>query len=502
MKPALYQAIKKISPAQVRKLVGPEFFCAEQENGMVTEEYYDTFELDLYKKGTVFCKRDTMLYLFSLRDGTDIGRQELTSSEVPQFWWEFPDNAMRINLRENADVRALIPLGKLEEERVFFSIQNSEKKNIARLVLHNRTFFPPHMHQFNPSSLISINPLKGFSTETARIEEKIKTQYHKTSAENVFATLLGESGYLERLNRIQYPPEIEAHWTICHTVKTAAFHLLDELETHRQGIIDDIDTEFLHDYRVAVRRFRAIVGQLKDELDPDSMDKIRTGLKTISSETGKLRDLDVMILNQQYYTDLVPEQLQNGLTLFFNYIREIRKEAHAAASSYFSSPAYAEIIRNIETTCKKPANKLCIGGTVSVRQKAATVIEHRFTKLRQKISKFSKNKEIIHKIRIDCKKARYLLELFGQLYPGGGIKKMIKELKRFQTSLGNLHDIFVQHEMLVNSIHDMEQSEWNSPEATAAVGGLITVLSEKRTKFTAEAEKTLKNYKAKILFTV
>jgi CHAD domain-containing protein len=494
MKTVIYQSLKKCTPTGIKKIIGPDFFCSEQKVETISESYYDTFDLTLYKNGSVLYRQNDMLYLFSLADGTDISREHYDGKDVPKFWWDFPENDICTYLKSEIDVRALMLIGTIHEERTRFYIQNTEKKHIARLLLHNRSFYPP--------ALISITPLKGFTMETLQVKKQLREYYQETSNGAVFQTLLAETGYLERLRKIEYPPEIEPHWTVCHTIKTAADHLLKELETYRQGIIDDIDTEFLHSYRVAVRRFRVLIGQLKNELRPESMDSIRAGLQEIGLYTGRLRDLDVLLLNRRYYAELVPEQLRYGLSLFFHYIGEARGKAHAAASAYFTSQDYFGTMDRIEKTCKQPPNKLCLDRNVSIRQKSAEIIKIRFKKLRKKIKRFSKHKEMIHQIRIDCKKARYLLEFFRRLYPGGGIKKTIKELKQFQTSLGNLHDIFVQHEMLMDSIHAMEGSEQSSPEATAAVGGLITALSEKQARYSAEAEAALRHYNAKILFSI
>ncbi len=494
MSTVLYQSPRKISFGLIKKDLHPDYGCASTDTEKVEEAYYDTFDLLLFQNRAVLCRRKDTLFLFSTESGSDIGKQHLANKPVPRFWWDYPENEIRSFLRSRIGVQALNLLGTLEEERISFMIQNSLEKNIGRGAIHNRFFTAPSGKRLPLPALLSISPLKGFDSTTENVRHLLNRRYQTTTMHTIFKTVLSEADYINRLETLSYPPEIDAHWSVCHTIKMIAAHLLNVLETYVPGIISDIDTEFLHNYRVAVRRFRVVIGQLKNELQEESFNTVQASLKAICSHTGDLRDLDVLLLNRHRYIGMVPRQLQRGLELFFNYITEKRRESHANTVAYFSSKEYTETIQTIRSVFNLPGITLCRSSFNSVQQTVTMIIEKRFKKLRKKIVQFSRNKDIIHKIRIDCKKVRYLLELFGQLYSSKMTKKMVKDLKKFQTHLGNLHDIFVQQELLVHSIHAMEESTDGTSEATAAVGGLITALSDKEAIYTGEVETALKEY--------
>ena len=55
--------------------------------------------------------------------------------------------------------------------------------------------------------------------------------------------------------------------------------------------------------------------------------------------------------------------------------------------------------------------------------------------------------EVLHRLRIDCKKLRYLLEFFRSLYPAREAAPLIKSLKSLQSVLGEIHDLAVHREM-------------------------------------------------------
>ena len=62
------------------------------------------------------------------------------------------------------------------------------------------------------------------------------------------------------------------------------------------GVIADIDTEFLHDFRVAVRRTRATL-KLTGDVLPDAMaDRFAPDFKWLGDLTTPTRDLDVFLL--------------------------------------------------------------------------------------------------------------------------------------------------------------------------------------------------------------
>ena len=213
MNPVLYQSLKNITQTQLKRIIRPDFAVEQGERGIAHP---------------------------------------------------FPESGIRNALRKRIGLRALTLIGTLREERSSIIVQNSEEKNIAEGNIHNRMLNGPENRQYPLPSLLSLTPLKGFEEECGRLHRKLTEQYQTVSVETVFRMILTETGHIDRLRRIEYPPKLAPHWTVCHTVKAVAFHLLEELEIHRQGIIDDTDTEFLHNYRVAIRRFRAVIGQLKN----------------------------------------------------------------------------------------------------------------------------------------------------------------------------------------------------------------------------------------------
>ena len=77
-------------------------------------------------------------------------------------------------------------------------------------------------------------------------------------------------------------------------------------EVNVPGTLDDLDTEFLHDLRVAIRRARSVLRELKRVHDPAAAE-LRDELKWAQPLTGPMRDLDVQLLEWGDLVALLPE---------------------------------------------------------------------------------------------------------------------------------------------------------------------------------------------------
>jgi CHAD domain-containing protein len=71
------------------------------------------------------------------------------------------------------------------------------------------------------------------------------------------------------------------------------------------GTIDDIDTEFLHDLRISVRRSRAVLRELRGVFDPGTRAHFAAELRWLQQVTGPVRDLDIHLLEFSDYRAMV-----------------------------------------------------------------------------------------------------------------------------------------------------------------------------------------------------
>ena len=75
----------------------------------------------------------------------------------------------------------------------------------------------------------------------------------------------------------------------------------------------------------------------------------------------------------------------------------------------------------------------------------------------------------LHRLRIDGKKLRYLLEFFRDVFPAEEVDPLIVTLKRLQDHLGRFNDLQVQQRSVASMIERLESTE-STPESTFAAG--------------------------------
>ena len=90
--------------------------------------------------------------------------------------------------------------------------------------------------------------------------------------------------------------------------------------------------------------------------------------------------------------------------------------------------------------------------------------------------------EKLHRLRLDCKKLRYLLTFFQSLYPPDTLKPLIKELKRLQDHLGDFNDLQIQQQALRGFAEEMMATKVAPPATLLAMGQLMGQLEGKQRK--------------------
>ena len=85
------------------------------------------------------------------------------------------------------------------------------------------------------------------------------------------------------------------------------------MRANEAGVRAALDTEFLHDYRVAVRRTRSALSQLKGVFDPSRLAPFRKEFAWLGEVTGPLRDLDVYLLTLPDYRSELPVASRHDL---------------------------------------------------------------------------------------------------------------------------------------------------------------------------------------------
>ena len=464
------------------------------------EEFLDTFDRRLYGNNLVLVKESGCYYLKNLNDGTTVAALSDENKLDAKFWWEFPKCTLRKELKKCIDIRALLTLAKIERSIASLRSLNEDKKTVLFVYLKDvRVLNTPEK---NYTVILQIKPVRGYEKEAHEFNNYLKTLGLKHNHGDLLSAVEPVGGkypldYSSKIN-VELKPDMKA----ADAVKVVLRNLLRTMKANEFGIKEDIDTEFLHDFRVAVRRTRSALTQIKEIFAPDVTNKFKEQFSDIGKATNALRDLDVYLLTEDSYKEMLPEDIRPGLDPLFDSLTRKREGAKKVCKEFLESDDYKEIVRVWEDfldtdqsnsqdaeNADKPVIEIA---KQHIWKKHTKVI-----KLGSKIDNDSPGPEL-HILRIECKKLRYLLEFFTSLFPEKDMEVIIKHLKRLQDNLGDFNDLHVQQESLKNFLKNADTGyDHQKKDTQAAAGGLISVLYQRQIRVRKNFSKNFEEFSGK-----
>jgi CHAD domain-containing protein len=228
--------------------------------------------------------------------------------------------------------------------------------------------------------------------------------------------------------------------------------LLHIIQGNTEGIKNDIDTEFLHDFRVAVRRTRALLSQMKEVFPADVTARFKKDFAYVGTMTNRVRDLDVYLLHKAHYTALLPAPVRADIEPLFVYLQRERAKAFRTLVRRLDSKTYADILCRWEAFLGQPP--AAHAATAKASRPIIKVVRKRLRRRCRSVVQLGSqlltetDDQRLHALRIACKKLRYVLEFFVSLLPGKKTALLVQHLRALQDNLGAWHDLVVQQETL------------------------------------------------------
>ncbi len=461
--------------------------------------YLDTFDWRLYDKGFICLRLGESVYV--LTDFTGEFRIQ-ADGPVPKklFPQDFADGVLGEKLRLVAGIRALLPQAEIARQFQSFQIVNRDQKIILSGSLEWNQLLMFEREPINLGGALRIQGVRGYNKILARVADIAESQGLESgySEERILRLALAAKGRKPLEYRSQFSIILDPAETVVQAAQKIFLQLLEGMERNTPGIIEDIDSEFLHDFRVALRRTRSLLGSMKKMLPAADVGYFQRGLQKIGLVTGPVRDLDVYLLEKNVYHSLLPEGLQEGLSAFFKDLARQRVKERQQLKKAFRSKSFQQLlvqwrryvedslISSVFTAGHKPCKKVAIQ---AIRKRLQSIVKDGAL-----IGLQSPDTEL-HNLRIQAKKLRYLLEFYRSLFPEPEMDSLVKSLKKLQDNLGSFNDLSVQQRMLTqyqNGLAGGEQKK--AVPVAAALGGLITHLHEEQASVRQKFEQTFAQF--------
>lgn len=224
--------------------------------------YADSFDWRLYQRGHLIHCHDRSWTLYHGDAGEVTVQQDGPELGARCFARDFPPGPLRDLLAPLLGVRALLPLARVHLVGRQVRLLNQDDKTVARLVFERQR----PAASTETFSLVRLFALRGYDEELAAVRRLLRENGVTAPA----SPLAGfEEGCRAAGRRpLDYSSKFSVRLDPDCTAREAMVHiyrqLLVTISRNLPGTVDDLDPEFLHDLRVAIRRTRSGLSLVKE----------------------------------------------------------------------------------------------------------------------------------------------------------------------------------------------------------------------------------------------
>ena len=442
----------------------------------------DTFDWRLFNNSLVLYASANRLFLRKLAADEILHSTEITA--LPAFIWDFPESELKRQLAPIIKMRALLRLVEVQSRSVCYRILNADQKTVARLAYAE---FRPWRRK-NKLPLVAhlwLKPVKGYPKYMRTLAKQLQEAGLEINKK--------EEVYFKALEVVNKKPgdysakiniQLDLQMRSDQATKVILRFLLQVMRINAAHIDNDLDTEFLHDFRVAIRRTRSALGQIKYVFPAKTTARFKKDFAYMGKLSNELRDMDVYLLREDTYKAMLPPILRDDIDPLFDHLRKKRSKALQKVIRGLKAKKYTKIMKDWEAFLNKPQRDSAgaSNAKLPVIDLARNRINKKYRNVVQVGSQILENSEdgMLHVLRIHCKKLRYLMEFFSSLFPRKKRNTLIGQLKQLQDNLGDFNDLRVQRGYLLDIIEELPMVQRQPNKTIAAIGSLVGALDKEK----------------------
>jgi CHAD domain-containing protein len=450
----------------VESALRPTFSLASEPESAAAHTWLDTFDWRLHSAGISLGFIDDGPLTMQFPDGTRL-QAPRAGVKWPAQPHVLPAGRLRDALTPIVAPRALLPVVTvrcvIRESRVL----NADEKTVARLLTESVDSGASHLR---------IQPLRGYDDAGDRIARSL-------ASIDGFTAVTTTPYDLALTNASRRPAERAGAAQSLRPDTPAAVaiaEMLDEfavtIEDNVPGTIAAIDVEFLHDLRVAVRRTRSILKLAGDVLPNGLAQRFSSEFKWLGDLTTPVRDLDVYLLDIDTMAARLTSADPSELDPFRSFLVRHRAAERRRLVRGLRSRRFEDLM--IQWRGALAEVMADTGGEPTVAALARQRIGRAYrnaVRRGKRITADSPSADV-HSLRKRCKELRYLLEVFRPVCARAPHRRLLKELKALQDTLGDFQDGEVQREAIREFAAAMMEQGVAPPATVLAMGELAAQL--------------------------
>jgi CHAD domain-containing protein len=385
------------------------------------------------------------------------GGGNLLTMRLPQpvrFAWDLPDSPLQQALTSTIGVRRLLAQADAEGHGSLLEMLDDQGKTVARLRIESGRARPAMSDEtWQPlPTVITLTGMRGYEDVYRRLVPIIESRPGVESCADgfhgVMLRLVGApQGTDVAAPAVDVAPSVRADVGARHIHRA----LLGTLIANEPGLRANLDTEFLHDFRVAVRRTRSLLRQIRHVFPPDAVEHFSIEFSWLGRLTGGPRDLDVLVLGLRQHSADIP---RDDIEMLTSLLAPMQEREHQALVAALDGDRYRRLLSEWAAFLERPPSS----GTevCNAERPLAELVSQRAWRLCRRISRAAgaldahTAAEQLHEVRIDAKKLRYLIDVTPAFYDATDFECVLGALKKLQRVLGHFNDSHVQQERLLD----------------------------------------------------
>ena len=376
-----------------------------------------------------------------------------------------PSSPVRDAIAPVTGIRALMVAS--DERRLLrrLELRNDDGKTVARVELDEPASLSAGAAA--PAQLI-VRRLRGYD-EQARRADRLLVGLGLRAVEHPED---GEDGAPSSPQTFGTDPAVPARVLLT----TALSALLLAMRENLPGLLDDVDTEFLHDFRVAVRRTRATLKLGRPALPDVMRRRWEPAFKSLGDLTTPVRDLDVYELGLPTMRHWLATADPTDLDPLARHLRSRRTVARRALVRSLRSARFRRLVTEWDEELARLVDSPQDADRVQLS--AGQLADRSISRVYRRVARggavigADSPAADLHELRKRCKELRYALEVCAPVLPEGPRKRLVADLKDLQDVLGRFQDCEVQRRALRGFAEEM-MAEGTNAGTVLAMGELI-----------------------------
>jgi len=460
--------------------------AASGRSRTVRRTWLDTFDWRLFRAGLNLEQASgpgSSELMLTARDGELIAASALTPGAGPIRWPALVDalpfGPLREHLAGIVGVRALLPVVRATSVRTEQRALNADAKTIAILTAERMTITQPR--RAATPSRIAVSALRGYQAQASKLAEAIGQAPGIAAAErSAFESALRAAGqkpgaYTSKID-VQLTADMPAALAVC----TVLARLFDTAQANVPGTIRDVDSEFLHDLRIAIRRTRSVLKLAGSVLPASMVGRYRPEFKWLGDLTTPTRDLDVYLLGYPEMASKLVGAIEPELRPFHDYLSRQREASQRQLARGLRSARFNQLAdrwrHDLEQVTASPGRRPATGRFAAGRIARA----HQRVLQGGSAIEATSPPQALHDLRKSCKELRYMLEVFASLHDPAEQWRAVNELKALQDCLGEFQDTEVQRTELRAFAGQMVADRSAPAETILAMGEIAAELAARQ----------------------